>query len=330
MERHIEAGAGAFIEVLGDDRAIAVTSEPLPEIAPGVRGRSTRPLVATYAASLAQAFGPARGTLLVDPGTAASNDWALIVDEEPTSAPTLGDDEIRAWMTAAWTGAQGWQRGAAQYLAWLIDVREGRLTAEGLLDAWLRAYLTYRHTMDGRPLDESTLARRLAGGAVVALCADAMLRARGEDLLVATRRGTFPPAVSEEMSERAAFRGVMDVDPCLEKLGLRLAVSRFEDPGAAALLRVGAVADEPPRITTGRSFFEPGDRLVSVADVAVRRLEDVAWALRDVEVGDRFVIVVERDGQTRRTWARRPRTSGDERTRYFLAPTESPGAVSLH
>lgn len=323
FEQHIEPGAGVFTEVLGEDQAFAVTAAPLPEIAPGVRGRATREVIGAHAASLARTLGPARGTILVDAGPSVSTEWALVLEE----GAELSDDQIRAWMTSAWTGARGWRRGVAQYQTWLIDVREGRRTRETFLSAWLAAYLTYRSSVDGRPLDDSNEARRLAGGAVIALCADAALRTNGSDLLGA--RGSLPASLAAEMETRAAFRGVMDIDPCLAPLGLRLAVARYEDPGADALLRVGAVADDPPTITVGRSFFEAGDRLVSVADVAVTKLEDVAWALREIEVGDRFIIVVERDGQTRRTWARRPRTSGDERTRYFLAATESSASISL-
>lgn len=222
-------------------------------------------------------------------------------DEDPN---VFGPRVLRAYLGPG----DAWLDGFATFLWQYIQLREGNLTMENYLESWLADYRRHRR-VDGRPHRQSALAAR-----VKSLCMIPRLR-RSDSRRIQHRLPEHEPHWLDE-------RGVLDVRECLAAVGFRLAMLRYEDATPETLLRVRSAPGNPPVVERGGSFFQRGDVITEVNRRPVRSREDVAWALRDVDTGERFVIVVQRGEREARTWARRPRVRDRDAAGFALIPVE--------
>lgn len=315
---------GTHLTPLGR-QSLAITHEPLEvvedlivetELAQ-IDGRPSRDVILEIATEIRAALGAPDGYIFV--GAARPADGVVPLSAELTV------DELRAQLVGAWIGEDGWRAGLARYLAWQID---GATQAQ-LLARFMVAYRAYRELVGQSPNDDPQ--RADPGGVIAAFCADVELHSQGSSLAAELHRAHDLSTLSEEtavsLANRVAFSNVIDVAPCLVPLGQELVAVRYESPSAAALLRVGL--DEELRVSTGRGFFQTGDKIVTVAGSDIENESDIAWALHATDVGERFVVVVEREGATRRTWARRPRVQDAPRALRFDVRRSGRGATSL-
>lgn len=165
-------------------------------------------------------------------------------------------------------------------------------------------------------------------GLVAGFCLDAYLRESQSSLFALLRTtlgrdeedlgteslledlGALSPDAASYLAALVETRGAFAIDECLERRGLSrneheilawsdrtLAVDVLRIRGLRTLSKLeGFVVEQVPE----GSAFEPGDVVLRVADHPVATLDDVAWALRDVERGDRFVVDLRRRGEERR------------------------------
>ncbi|MFK7998680.1 MAG: hypothetical protein AB8H86_03755 [Polyangiales bacterium] len=289
------------------------------------------------------ALRPLTGGWLYNPGAAASPNTFVATDLN--AAPILeriqavyGEPARPVFVVPAWDGEQGerpwmmaafdedpnvfgpallraylgpgdaWLDGFATFLWQYIQMREGSLTMDEYLESWLADYRLHRR-VDGLPHRQSALAAR-----VKSLCMLPRLR----DAATRTIQHRLPEREPLWLDER----GVLDVRECLSAVGFQLAMLRYEDATPEALLRVRSAPGNPPVVERGGSFFQSGDVIIEVNRRRVRTRRDVAWALRDVDTGERFVIVVQRGEREARTWARRPRVRDRDAAGFALIPIE--------
>lgn len=223
-------------------------------------------------------------------------------DEDPD---VFGPAALRAYLGPG----QAWLDGFATFLWQYIQMREGQLETDDYLDSWLADYSEHRRALNGQPHRESALAARVKSVCMLPSLAAAETR---------TIQHRLPDREPLWLDER----GVLDVRDCLAAMDVELAAVRYEDATPEALLRVRSAPGDPPTVERGGSFFQSGDVVIEVNRRRVHTRGDVAWALRDVATGDRFIIVVQRGDQEARTWARRPRVGDRDAVRFALIPVE--------
>ncbi|MFT5353086.1 MAG: hypothetical protein ACI9KE_000283 [Polyangiales bacterium] len=232
---------------------------------------------------------------------------------EKPALVVVADDETNVFgprILRAYLGPGGpWLDGFAAFLWQYVKISEGQLTTADYLDSWLADYSEHRRTLSGQPHRQSALAAR-----VKSVC---MLPSLG---LAETRR--LQHRLPEHEPAWLDERGVLDVRDCLAAVGVELAAIRYEDETPENLLRVRSAPGDPPTVERGGSFFQTGDVIVEVNRRRIHVRGDVAWALRDVSTGERFIIIVQRAGQEARTWARRPRVGERNAVRFTLIPVE--------
>lgn len=250
------------------------------------------------------AFGEPQAPVFVIPAQGADyrGPWMFAsFDEDPD---VFGPRVLRAYLGPG----DAWLDGFATFLWQYIQLREGSLTMDEYLESWLADYREHR-LVDGQPHRQSALAAR-----VKSLCMIPRLR-ESESRRIQHRLPENEPLWLDE-------RGVLDVRECLSAVGMRLGMLRYEEATPEALLRVRSAPGNPPVVERGGSFFQRGDVIIEVNRRRVRSREDVAWALRDVDTGERFVIVVRRGEGEARTWARRPRVRDRDAAGFVLIPVE--------
>ena len=199
-----------------------------------------------------------------------------------------------------------WLDGAAAFLWQVMRFKEGSLSMDDYLEDWLDLYVEHRDSLSGAPHRQSALSAQVVGICQMPPQNHTSLR---------RREGADPPWMDQ--------RGVLDVRVCLQRLGVELAAIRYEDSSPEHLLRVRSAPGDPPTVERGGSFFQAGDVIIEVNRRRIRSRGDVAWALRDVDAGERFIIVVQREGREARTWARRPRVRERDAVRFALIPSEA-------
>ena len=240
--------------------------------------------------------------------------------------PSWDSDGERPWMIApfdadpdvfgpqvlrAYLGpGDAWLDGFAAFLWQYLQMREGSVSMDDYFDSWLAHYSEHRRSLDGQPHRFHPLAAR-----VKSICLLPSLRLAETRSIQHRLPAHEPPWLDE--------RGVLDVRGCLTAAGVQLAAIRYEDAAPEALLRVRSAPGDPPTVARGGSFFQVGDVITEVNRRRIQTRGDVAWALRDVDTGDRFTIVVQRNGQEARTWARRPRVGERDAVRFALIPVEA-------
>lgn len=268
--------------------ATDLNASPLLERIQAVYGEPTAPIFVVPSWDLEQGERP----------------WMIVsFDEDPD---LFGPALIRAYLGPG----EPWLDGTAEFLWQVVKMKEDSLSMDHYLDDWLALYARHRQTLSGEPHRQSPLAAQ-----VMAICQ------------VRIHIDLVPHALEHQNADgdRAWMneRGVLDVRSCLASLGVELAAVRYEGASPDRLLRTHMADGDPPTITRAGSFFQPGDVVVEVNRRRIQTQGDIAWALRDVDSGDRFTIVVERDGQQARTWARRPRVGERNAVRFALIPVEA-------
>ena len=248
---------------------------------------------------------PATPMFVVPSWEAAQGERPWMIAAYDADPDVFGPSILRAYLGPG----DAWLDGFATFLWQYVQMREGTLATDDYLDAWLADYSEHRRTLTGEPHRQSALA-----GRVKSIC---MLPSLGlaESRRLQHRLPEHEPLWLDE-------RGVLDVRECLGELNVELAMIRYEDATPETLLRVRSAPGDPPTVERGGSFFQAGDVIIEVNHRRVQTRGDVAWALRDVPTGERFIVVVQRDGHEARTWATRPRVGDRDAVRFALVPVE--------
>lgn len=245
---------------------------------------------------------------------------------------------IRAWLAG---GPEWWTRGVSDYLAMLIEHQAGALPSELAYDELLDRYTRHRHHPGESP---STAEGDAAAdvGALVAFCVDVELRTQSTSLVEALRQsGEGPlapdalqariarahPEIAARHAGRAARRGVIELDGCLRRGGLKLIAHHVPIVDPARLVRVGALDPETAEVRQrGPGPLRPGDVIRNVRGHAVRRAWDIVFYLRDLGGRHRFSVSVQRGEETIRTWLRMVVVDDDLPTRVRFTAVEDPEA----
>lgn len=114
-------------------------------------------------------------------------------------------------------------------------------------------------------------------------------------------------SAANDLQVRVGTHGAFGIDECFERFGFEVRPATFEGPTDRALvldvLGIGglrtATHTQSFDVTAVREGtpLEVGDVVLQVEDHPVADLADVAWALRNVNVGERFAIRLRRDGE---------------------------------
>ena len=258
-------------------------------------------------ARIESALGPSRSRILILDGSQSIHAGPVV-----TVAP--GADPTPALLAAWLEGPEWWTHGAAAHLALVLGRASDTVSEPDAWDALMTRYERQRRS----PGESAAIAQgRVAEdvGALVSFCLAAALARTERSLLGAVRTAATPegvlaqlahdePELVERHRRRVAFRGVVELDSCLELAGSRLVAHQVPVVDPARLVGVGALDETSAVVAAGGGPLREGDVIRHVRGLAVRHAWDIVFHLRDLEGRHRFSVSVERGDRTVRAWLR--------------------------
>ncbi|HJL02640.1 MAG TPA: hypothetical protein RMH85_01375 [Polyangiaceae bacterium LLY-WYZ-15_(1-7)] len=258
--------------------------------------------------------------------------WRAPAGPAPHAAASL----LEAVAGSVVAGPAWLRRGFGRYAGWHLRQELEDLPPRALLQIVADAWEAHRRAPGTRPIASG---EDTDGAALALFCAELELRAAGRRLFEVLPEGPLDaaglrealaavdPALAARHDARLAYRGVLDLDACLGRAGLRVVAVRVPRLGEDALRSLfgGATLEgEPPTVVRSPGPLRPGDVLTHLRGRPVRRMADVALHLAGLDGGRRVPAVFQRGERTRRQWLTLPRGLDEAgAVRFVLDPEEA-------
>lgn len=243
------------------------------------------------------------------PDGRASSPMGVVVVHELMHLWNRADQE---WMSEGFT----------RYLEVMMSLRLDAAEKEEIAERLLSVHDNYARAIGNGTIAQARDSLAYSGGAVIAFCTDADLKADGSSLALvhqAVRKKTGVPLVVDELlnavdaaskqsgvalRERLTRRGAIDFGKCLRQAGYRVKVTEYAGITAKALaLDVLHIRGHDTstakvlRVEEG-SPFQQGDVIESVEGTPIHSMEGVPYLLRRHRPGQIIHMLVRRGNAT--------------------------------